>query len=81
MYYLNFEKEGLIGLVRKTRLDFERIKVTPKIREVTEDLVLSYKKISLKTLYRKIVVDCKENKTRIPSYFQVYKLRKSILIF
>lgn len=43
-----------------------------------EELVLRYKKISTKTLYRKIVVDCKENKTRIPSYSQIYKLRKSI---
>ncbi|MFQ6324148.1 Mu transposase C-terminal domain-containing protein [Lactococcus garvieae] len=74
----SFEREGLIGLVRKTRSDFEQIKVSPKIRKMIEDLVLRYKKISTKTLYRKIVVDCKENKTRIPNYSQIYKLRKSI---
>lgn len=74
----SFEREGLIGLVRKTRSDFKQMKVSPKIREMTEDLVLRYKKISTKTLYRKIVVDCKENKTRIPSYSQIYRLRKSI---
>ncbi len=73
-----YEADGLIGLIRKTRTDFEQIKVSNEVRQMTEELVLKYKRISTKTLYRKITSYCKENKFRTPSYSQVYKLRKRI---
>ncbi|KAA9187566.1 hypothetical protein F6X90_04280 [Enterococcus durans] len=41
-------------------------------------MVVRYKKISTKTLSWEITSYCKENKLDIPSYSQIYKLRKSI---
>ncbi len=40
--------------------------------------MLRYKKISTKTLSRKIASYCKDNKLDVPSYSQIYKLRKRI---
>ena len=73
-----YEHDGLVGLIRKTRTDFEQIRVSEEVRQKIEEFVLRYKKISTKTLSRKIASYCKENKLDIPSYSQIYKLRKSI---
>ena len=73
-----YEHDGLVGLIRKTRNDFEKIKVSEEVCKKIEEFVLRYKKISTKTLSRKITSYCKENKLDIPSYSQIYKLRKRI---
>ncbi|EPH84153.1 hypothetical protein IGL14_002697 [Enterococcus sp. DIV1938] len=73
-----YEHDGLVGLIRKTRTDFEQIKVSEEVCKKIEEFVLRYKKISTKTLSRKITSYCKENKLDIPSYSQIYKLRKRI---
>ena len=73
-----YEHDGLVGLIRKTRTDFKQIRVSEEVRQKIEEFVLRYKKISTKILSRKIASYCKENKLDIPSYSQIYKLRKSI---
>lgn len=73
-----YEHDGLVGLIRKTRTDFEQIRVSEEVRLKIEEFVLRYKKISTKILSRKIASYCKEKKLDIPSYSQIYKLRKSI---
>lgn len=73
-----YEHDGLVGLIRKIRTDFEQIRVSEEVRQKIEEFVLRHKKISTKTLSRKIVSYCKENKLDMPSYSQIYKLRKSI---
>lgn len=72
-----YEHDGLVGLIRKTRTDFEQIKVSEEVRKKIEEFVLRYKKISTKTLSRKITSYCKENKQHARSrkedrYFAVY---------
>ncbi|OJG78247.1 hypothetical protein RV14_GL001188 [Enterococcus ratti] len=73
-----YEHDGLVGLIRKTRTDFEQIRISEEVRQKIEEFVLRYKKISTKTLSRKIASYCKENKLDVPSYSQAYKLRKRI---
>lgn len=73
-----YEHDGLVGLIRKTRTDFGQTRVSKEVRQTIEEFVLRYKKISTKTLSRKIASYCKDNKLDVPSYSQIYKLRKRI---
>ncbi|WP_086328658.1 helix-turn-helix domain-containing protein [Enterococcus faecium] len=45
-----YEHEGPVGLISKTRTDFEQIRVLEEVRQKTEELALRHKKINKKTL-------------------------------
>lgn len=46
-----YEHDGLVGLIRKIRTDFEQIRVSEEVRQKIEEFVLRYKKISTKRHY------------------------------
>ncbi|MGM0209143.1 hypothetical protein IGI96_003667 [Enterococcus sp. DIV0421] len=74
----NFEKNGLVGLIRKVRSDFGQLRISEEVSQIAQKFVLKHKKISTKTLYRKIVLYCSEHKIDPPSYAQIYRFRKSM---
>lgn len=74
----NFEKNGLVGLIRKVRSDFGQLRMSEEVSQIAQEFVLKHKKMSTKTLYRKVVLFCIEHKIDPPSYAQIYRFRKNM---
>ena len=74
----NFEKNGLVGLIRKVRTDFGELRISEEVSQIAQELILKQKRISTKTLYRKVLSYCSKHEIDSPSYAQIYKFRKNI---
>lgn len=66
---------GLVGLIRKNRSDNGTVRISNETQQLIEQLYLSNKKMSIATIHRKII---KEYKVDSLSYYQVYKVIKTI---
>ncbi|MEK4122330.1 Mu transposase C-terminal domain-containing protein [Lysinibacillus sp. FSL K6-0102] len=74
----DYKQFGLKGLIRKTRSDAGKIHLEPEIVSSIEQLVLKYKRNSLTSIHRMICEQCRNKGWQEPSYYQVYKVSKSL---
>lgn len=73
-----YDDDGLKGLIHKTRSDSGTTKISLKVKNLIEETVLKNKRISVATIHRKILNECKVNNLPQPSYHQVYRVVKNV---
>jgi putative transposase len=74
----HYEQSGLKGLIRKTRCDAGRMNIELDVKVAIEKLILKYRRNSLTSIHRMIIEQCKKQSWQQPSYYQVYKVSKTL---
>lgn len=73
-----FRCKGLVGLEHQTRKDRGEIKVDSELLETAKALALQKPPLTIKAIYRKLLLVAKAHSSKPPSYSTVYKTIKSI---
>lgn len=74
-----YEQDNLNGLERKARNDKgQRRNIDSELEEYVKALALSKPKLSITTIYRKLLLFAKKQQSEVPSYSTVYDIVRSL---